>query len=90
MPVNGWHLGRSVYAVMAQMHARFTQKHMPQVWQCLLWCMSKRLKNVSGEVGGNAETLMFWQLSHYAPDQIGITISVRWQFGDQSWPITKS
>jgi hypothetical protein len=52
--------------------------------------MWKRLKKVSGEVGGNAETLMFWKLFQYAPDQIGITISVRWQFGDQSWPITKS
>jgi hypothetical protein len=79
MLVNGWHLGRSVYAVMAQMHARFTQKHMPQVWQCLLWRMSKRLKNVSGEVGCNAETLIFWKLFHYALDQIGITISVRLQ-----------
>jgi hypothetical protein len=76
MPVNGWPSMRSVYSVMAQMHARLTQKRMPQVWQCLLWCMSKRLKNVSEEVGGNTETLIFWKLFHYALDQIGITISV--------------
>jgi hypothetical protein len=53
MPVNRWHSMRSVYSVMAQMHARCTQKHMPQVWQCLLWRISKRRTNASGEVGCN-------------------------------------